>query len=411
MEEIKMRLKDISLKLKELSLNEYIVIALISSVFISVYLQAALILLLPIFYIATKQTRKALPREKHEYALLAFSVLSMLTTFIRAEDATVREQVIKANWLKLLSIGIIILVFNIIFFSNIMTKRAFHLGMVLSAVLSITSFIIAVIQKFLGIHPDPITRPGRVASVYFNENYYSTVIEFIVIIALYLLFKSTNKKAKVFYGFVVTINIIGLYLSQCRTAYMAVTISIVTFFLIHLSKKQLCGIIFCILIIALLMTLCSKVINIEVLERFNLNRLISDFGFRSGIWKTALNSVKDYPFFGHGYYSYGAVMNNSTAMAQYTAIHAHNLIIEILMDFGIVGTALLLAYCIISVKKCLELSIASKEKTSLALIISTVLSIVVHGIFDITVIFPQTGFFVVFLLGIPQMFDEKVVNQ
>jgi len=408
---IKKRPTSILLKLKELTINEYIVIALVASAFISVFLLAALILLLPIFCIVTKQTEKAIPRKKHEYFLLIFTVFAFITTLLHSKDAVIGELVVKAVWLKLLGIGIMILAFDIFFFANIMTKRAFRLGLIVSTVMSITSFIVAVIQKILGIYPDPINRPGRVASVYFNENYYSTVIEFVVVIALYLLFKSKSNKLKFFYVTVIAVNIIGLSLSQCRTAYIAVTISIAAFLLIHFNKKQILGITLFILIAILLAMLFSESFNIEILERFHINTLIKDLDFRIGIWKNAFHSIKDNFFLGRGYYSYGAVMNEVPGGTEFTALHAHNLFIELLMDFGMIGAAFLFTYCILSVKNCMKASIMSKDKTSLALIISTVLCILIHGMFDITIIFPQTGFFAVFLLAIPKMFDHKEIEQ
>ncbi len=403
----KKRAGDMLGKLKELTTNEYLVLLLVSSVFTSVFMLSALILLLPVYIIVTKQIEKAVPKKKYEFALLAFAILALLITLIRAEDAVVGDLLIKAIWLKLLGIGIIILVFDIFFFANIMTKRAFKLGLVLSSVLSVTSFIVAVIQKILKIYPDPIHRPGRVASIYFNENYYSTVIEFVVVISLYLLFQSTSKKAKLFYGSVILMNIIGLYLSQCRTAYIAVAVSITVFLLIHSNKKQIFVVTLGFLCLSLLMILFYDTMDIGILERFSIKTLIKDLDFRIGIWETAFESVKEFPFFGHGYYSYGAVMNAVPSGSAFMAIHAHNLFIEILMDFGMIGAAFLLAFCTFSIISCIKSSIHSKNKTSLALIICTVLSIIIHGMFDITIIFPQTGFFAVFLLGIPQMFTKK----
>lgn len=411
MENTKDFFRRFSEKMKSLSMNEYLILALVTSVFISVYLLAALILLLPLYFVLTHQTEKALPKEKHEYALLIFSFLAMITTFSFSTDATAGNTTIKAFWLKLLSIGIVVLVFDIIFFSNIMTKRAFRMGLILSSVLSVTSFLIAVIQRILEIYPDPINRPGRVASIFFNENYYSTVIEFVIVISLYLLFSSAKKKNAILFGVIIIINVIGLYLCQCRSAYVAVAATVTVYIFLHFKKKRYSLLSFGLIAVCLLLITCLDHFGSDVFKRLDAETILNDFDFRLGIWKTALESIKTNPLFGRGYYSYAAVMNEVAGETKYVAIHAHNLIIEIVMNFGLVGTAFFMTYCVTSVAKCLKACFSMRNRTTFALVLSAALTIVIHGMLDITIFFPQTGFFAVFLLTCPQIYDEEKTNQ
>ncbi len=397
----------INKKLKSLTLNEYIILALVVSTFVSAFLLSALVLLLPVYFIATHQVKKALPKKKHEYALLFFSFIALISTFAFSKDAVFGDILIKAVWIKFLSIGIIILVFDIFFFTNIMTRRAFHISMVLSSLLSITSFIVALIQKILGIFPDPIERPGRVASIFFNENYYGTVIEFVVIIALFLLFKSTKRKARILYTLVIIVNIAGLYLSQCRTAYISIALSILVFTYFHIDKKQFLKILLVLFSFFLVIMLCSKIVDHDFLNRFDLSTLFNDIDFRIGIWKNAFHSIAEYPLLGRGYYAYPAVISEIPGGTHYWAIHAHNLFIELMMDFGLVGAIFLIVFCIGAVNACTKACKTAQDKTCGALILSAILSIVIHGMLDITVIFPQTGFFPVLLLTISQTYEAK----
>ena len=55
------------------------------------------------------------------------------------------------------------------------------------------------------------------------------------------------------------------------------------------------------------------------------------------IWSGAIGSIMDAPWFGRGYNTYARIhdLYGSYSIAK----HSHNLLLELLMDFGFVGTA------------------------------------------------------------------------
>ena len=133
----------------------------------------------------------------------------------------------------------------------------------------------------------------------------------------------------------------------------------------------------------------------------------SYFDFRTGIWECALRSFADSPLFGKGYYSYSFIWVDYFKEQYYPALHAHNLYIELLINFGIIGTLPLVGYCISKSVSCIKNSIQSKDRLYLALIISVICALLVHGLVDTTILWPQTGFFAVYVLASPKVFLKE----
>jgi len=395
METVKKRWIQFISALFSLSKNEYLILLLIFSAFISVYFLAGLMIVLPLYILVTKQGKLALPKEKSSYLILIFAGSAMLSTFLRAEDADVNGFILKADLLKLLSIGIVILCFDIFFFVNIMTKRAFHLSLKLSAIMSIFCLIVGLIQNHLDIYASPL-RPGRHASVFMNENYYGTVIEFIVLITLFLLFRETNRKKQLFYGFVLLCNLIGLWLCECRTAYIVIACSVFLFFFVYKRKTSLV-VLFITCIVSVLLYLYP-----HFLPRFETATEYLDF--RLGIWNAAIKCIFDHPLLGCGYFSYSNIWKEYSNV-QYFALHAHNLYIEVLLNFGVIGTFFLAAFSIKKALSSIQNCIKSKDRLCLALVASAITAVVVHGLADTTLFWPQTGIFPVLLISIPHLYD------
>ena len=378
----------------ETSANDVVVMALVSSVFISVFFSAALMVLLPLYILISRQWKKALPSSPFEYFLLLFSIIALISTCLYARDAQINSFLLKADYLKLLGIGIVLLSFDVFFFTKIVTKRSFDLGLKLSAWMSVSSFLVAVIQKCFGWIANP-ARPGRFASVFSNENYYGTVIEFMVLICIYLFFRSQSRKGKLLYFGILILNLLGLWFCQTRAAYITIAAALFLFFFIYKRRTSY---------VILGMIAAAGVLLIffpQILPRFDS---ASEYlRFRFGIWEASLRCIKEHLWIGQGYYSYSTIWKVYSNV-RYFALHAHNLYIEMLLNFGILGTASLGLYCAERVWKCVRNAARSRNSLDLALILSSLASILIHGIADLTIFWPQTGFFAVFLLTLPQAY-------
>jgi O-antigen ligase len=319
----------------------------------------------------------------------------MLSTFLFASEADINGFKLKPWLLKLLSVGIVVLCFDIFFFVNTITKKAFLLSLKLSALLSVFSLIVGLLQNHFDIYASPL-RPGRHASVFLNENYYGTAIEYLFLIALFLFFYEKKKSSKFFYGFVLLCNVLGLWLCQSRAAFIVVACASVIFLFIY-GKRAVYIVAAC----AFAVFAIILIYNPSVLPRFDTSSEYLQFRF--GIWKVAWESILDQPLLGKGYLSYAAVWNESSNIS-YFALHAHNLYIEILLNFGLIGFFSLGGYSVFTTLESAKNCIRSKDRLSLALVISTACAVLIHGMADTTLFWPQTGIFVVYILSTPRLY-------
>ncbi len=398
-----MKMQRIRRIFSKFTLNEYVILAFVTSTFISPYLQAALFLALPFFGFVTKQFTLFLPKKKSDWMIVSFALLAALSTFLFAKEGLVFSFQLKPIYLYLLSVGIIILVFDIFFISKVMTRRVFLIGLSTTALLSITSFIVALFQRIFEIFPDPVNRPGRVASVFFNENYYGMVIEFVVLICLFLFFETRDKRKKAFFSIAFAFNVAALWLCQSRMAFIIVAGAVLIFLFFNHKKLfysfLILAVVFCLLLIRFP----------NLLPRFDT--ISSYFDFRLGIWKSAINAFFENPILGRGYFSYSSIWLESQESWQFQALHTHNLYIEVLLNFGIIGAFLLFGYSLIRIFSCFKTCKQEKSRNGVALIVTVCLAIFLHGLADTTIFWPQTGFFAIFLLISSDVYQHDSITK
>jgi len=139
----------------------------------------------------------------------------------------------------------------------------------------------------------------------------------------------------VYAGFVV--NILGLYTSYTRGAWLAFVVS-VPFFVIRKHKK---GFLASFIALTLIGAIAYKIAGKSVV------RPDSDIQ-RLGQWKTALAAFHDYPFLGVGYMNFEPLcysIKSSHKIPPYDFCgHAHNNFLEILATTGVLGFILFIVW-------------------------------------------------------------------
>lgn len=387
-------------KLAELAGNEWVLLLLFLSAFVSVFALAALLVLLPLYALFTKQGKKLLPKDPAEALIFVFAVLALLSTFLFARNSTGTSFNIPAWMLKTLSLLIVILAFDITFALHIFTGRALDLGLKLSVVFSYFALALALLQKVMGWDADP-SRPGRVASTFLNENYYGTFLEFAILIAMYLFLKEKNGNMRWLYLCSIPVNLLGLWLCQCRTSFLVVAISLLLFFC-WIDKKVFFALVA--LGVAGIIVILWKP---TLLPR--LDSLGENLSYRTGIWKTAWRAFRDCPWIGRGYYAYSGIWwEYREADLAFEVIHAHNLYLETLLNFGVIGFLSLFGFMGWKSGKSLLILHRVGARREFALVLAVLCAVLIHGLTDITVFWPQTGLFAVILLaGMPAYFQTE----
>lgn len=228
----------------------------------------------------------------------------------------------------------------------------------------------------------------RVNSVFFNANYYAMMCEFFVVIALGKFITSENKGI---YLFIIFCNLCGLYLTGCRTAWPALAVAIPVLFYMADKKKTALGI----LLIEVLLGLFI-LIEPDLLPR--LESSDSSMDVRIGIWQTAFQQFKTSPLIGHGPLTYLQVYPQFNGIATQ---HAHNIFLDALINFGLIGVFPLLIFILGRLKEAFKLKDIRK-----ALVLSLSVVVVIHGLLDATIFWSQTSFLYLALLMMTGKLNE-----
>ena len=83
----------------------------------------------------------------------------------------------------------------------------------------------------------------------------------------------------------------------------------------------------------------------------------------------------------------------------YSTVHGHNLVIDCLINFGVVGTLILIALLYVMFRRVVMVMCADKNSPVAVLIISIAAAVFAHSFTDITFFWIQTGVFYMVMLG------------
>jgi O-antigen ligase len=382
-------ISDIRLALKGLTKNELVLLILTASLFLTVYVEVAVILLLPVYLLVTRQAFILFRRKADVIFLSIFWLLSMIVTIVQG-----------GSWQDIMiGIFMVFAIIAMIFITYTMTQRIFRVILSFTCLMSIFCFAVALIQKELGMR---WVWGERYSSVFSNPNYYAFYISLVVLFCIYNISKSRRWQSKLLYLLLIPMNLVALYLTECRTTFVVLLLACPVLLAFFHHKRWLA------LYLALLAVGCTLLIafrgKIPLLPR--MDQIGEDFVKRLDIWKGALHSIQDAPFFGRGYNSYVRIHQQ---YGSFTADHSHNLILELFMDFGIVGAMVLFAYFFINIGKIIRLHRQNQCHTRYALTIAVLVCVFLHGLLDITMLWPQTALLLMYVLGFSTDYDKVFI--
>lgn len=283
---------------------------------------------------------------------------------------------------------------------SVMTRSLFNDAMDLACVGSIWCLFIALYQKASAFTAAPGYRP---VSVFDNANYYGMIIEFVVLIALYRIF--TNPDLAAFYFTVIGLNLIGLYLTASFSAFAALCCA-VTLMLCLKGKRRHA---FCFVIAVLVLVELASAFPL-ILPRGS-DAIDHTLAQRLSIWSTSLKGIEQHPFFGQGVGSYQMVYER---FAGYKTYHCHNLFLDVLLNFGVVGFGALGVYAAVQAKLlylrfrnniCFDMNV---------LLTCAAFAVCVHGMTDVTILWIQTAALFTMIYastGIASNYVERVIRR
>lgn len=373
-------------EVKSLTMHQYILLICLLSIFMPFYLGLIMMSVVSIGLLLNGEYKALIKETPQIKAGLLVIGLGML------------EALIYSNWLGLGCCFVMLIILIVVCDMRRQCDAHFYKRWIqLVLLMSVVCFIHAFLE-YLNITESlnyqftdfiiPDLPKYRVNSVFFNANYYAMMCEFFIVIALSQCIASKHKGI---YIFIILCNFGGLYLTGCRTAWPALAMAIPILF--YLSGRHKTA------VFILVIELCVAIgvgIDPELLPR--LESSDSSMDVRIGIWQTALKQMKENVWIGHGPLTYMQVYPKFNGIATQ---HAHNIFLDALINFGILGVMPLGYFLFYRLKEMVGLF---DDRRGLLIAMSVV--VVVHGLLDATIFWSQTSFIYLSLLMMSQKFES-----
>ncbi len=212
----------------------------------------------------------------------------------------------------------------------------------------------------------------RITGTFQNANIYAMILELVLICSFFRFLCIKNWKRRFYYMFVAGVQFFMILLTGCRAALVPIVFIIPLMLAMHKKKRMLmvyCG-LFTIAAIAVFMKpdLIPRIDDISTIQS------------RVKIWKCAVEGIKEYPLFGNGPWTYHRIYPQFHG---HKAVHSHNIYLDCVLSFGIIGCTLLAGYVIGLLKDVW--STYKKDRLLFSLMGACFLVIGIHGLVDGTI--------------------------
>ncbi len=361
------------LKKYNLNIDELIILILAFTIFLPFYISVVSLNIVFFYLLSSGKIINVIKSTKYSKNIFLF----LLFTFVVA--------ICNKN---MYGIGVSVILFQFVIFfmyyrmiiNRILFSKIINLYMIVSAFCFLITIVSVLYKKFiynldfyefidfLSLH--------RPVSSFFNTNYYATICEFIIIIAMYYFLSNKNKNNRLYFLFVSALSFIVLFLTENRTALPTILIATLVLSLSKKNKKVLVFVaILSVVIIAL--TIFSN----RIFPRYEF--IANSMDSRMIIWKNSISLFKRKFLFGSGPMAY-----QNAQFVSYPANHAHNILLDVLINFGIVGiiivSPIFLSIC--------RIVYNIKHKNLFRLVLALTSIVVLHGMLDVTILWHQCAF-------------------
>ena len=348
------------------------------SIFLPYALTATILMFLAVYILINKQTRQSVFVHAGSNALKLFFLYAISIPFFYG------------NWRGVATgIGFVLALVLGLYLRSVMTKGRYERTLTRICTLSLTSSGYALFEVFLNY----VSRDGhihRISAVFSHPNYFGSVAATVIVICAYKVL--TSYENKVYFCFIAAANIVSLYLCKSMFAFIEVFIGILVLLAV-LKKTKL---------LALWLSAAVMIGAMVFIFRVGLIPRLSDVEItvrlRQNIWRLATQQIKADPLFGHGFMSFNYLFDTTIRSRQ--VAHAHNIYLDMLLNFGLVGSALFLVYFVRYYLSVIIAWATDKRNVSAALILAITAANLVHGATDLTLLWIQTlPLFLIILSG------------
>lgn len=364
------------------------------SIFLPYYVTTCVIVLIALYALCGRQRRSRIISMPH--SRLIFAVIG-IGAFVSLGYANYTG--------ALVSILLACALVAAFYLRSFMTRRLFDRMMDIACAGGAVVGIIAIVQKLSG------SAPVRLYVVFDNPNYFATVMEIVALIAVYRLLGNPRKSS--FYFTAAVLAGFGIYLSGSLSALVVGTIGVAFYLILRGHIKASVWVIASISCFMLLSTgalsqllellgcaplndtlvnnaavqnaKCTAVQMLTIRPAEEINGSIAN---RFSIWKTALLAIPEHLLFGQGPNTYAMIYSRYLG---YASSHTHNLILEALLNYGIVGGGMIAFFALKQFGAAVRKVREHKSTTTNLMLVVLCIMMTLHGMTDVTLLWPQTG--------------------
>lgn len=284
--------------------------------------------------------------------------------------------------------------------------------------LSVVCFFVAAIERYLFNYGDAMY---RCSSTFSNPLYYSYFATFAIIFCVYRLIICNEYKG--LHGLIIFFNFYGLLLTGSRMPWIAMFAGVII--TICLCRKYKLLIIF-LLFFSLLITIAILFPEWKLLAELRLTSAGTAYKGRIPYWKDSLKGIIERPLFGRGFLGllndtikadaqwkqrilgiFGGMSSFENMKSSGWMLHAHNILIDCLYNFGVVGS-LVLGFSLLKYSTKMYRNCGCQAYSPyISMFVGLIVTVAVNGIVDCEIVGPQTGVFSVMLIAITGLKEEK----
>lgn len=238
---------------------------------------------------------------------------------------------------------------------------------------------------------------SRAKATFLNANLYGLFIAMVIVMAIYLLYRDRSRLNRWLCSLAILLNLLSLILSASRWAIptMIVGSVIMVFFLIPKLAWGLAGV--------LGTGLMVLIIKPSILPRFST--LAHGFEDRFELWDTGWKIFLTQPLVGRGPLAF---VNNYYLFLDRGKMHSHNLLIDTLANYGLVGLMNLVMATGHYFRNLINKSWQVKSRPEMGLIIALIATVCFQGIMDVGIFWVQMGYMMLTVVSTPLTLLESL---
>lgn len=399
--------------MKNYSIDQKMLLFLAASIVLPFPITLVAIITTAMYFICYKDVKSIIKNSKQNKLLLIIPIFTLIVSIFQINVSGMAVSII-----------LFMLFMDAIYFKEYVDNKFFVKIVEMIILLSLLGVFVATIEQFHFLNTikemnnffDIQNKPSeRVKAFYFNANYFAMILVFIENLCVYRFMKNSNIKKRVYYFIVGCLNLYAMYLTGGRIAFLALAISTLVMLFVGKWYKTF----------GIIMVLCFLAIGIVALHPHLIPRLSSQgvkVARRSLIWKTGSMMVKDNLIFGLGPFGYftfwGAYLNKFkvqyglSLLHKYKKLginsqHAHTMLLEPIISFGLIGTIMFLIYFASVIKQWILVTKNNKDYETRSLIFGMMITTISFCIVDFPIMWIQTGLMLMLFINGVNMYKGE----